>query len=185
MQTLTKPLTLEEFLQLPETKPGSEFIQGEIIQKPMPQGKHSRLQFKLCAAINQVAEPQKIACAFPELRCSFGGHSLIPDISVFRWSRIPIGPSGRIANRFEIPPDWAIEILSPDQRTTKVLANLLHCSQHGTDLGWLLDPEEESIMAIFPEQKVQIFKGQDKLPILKEIELELTVEEVFSWLVIS
>jgi len=31
------PLTLEEFLTLPETKPASEFINGEIVQKPMPQ----------------------------------------------------------------------------------------------------------------------------------------------------
>jgi len=30
-------LTLEEFLKLPETKPASEYIGGQIIQKPMPQ----------------------------------------------------------------------------------------------------------------------------------------------------
>ena len=35
--------TLEEFLQLPETKPASEYIDGKIYQKPMPQGKHSTL----------------------------------------------------------------------------------------------------------------------------------------------
>lgn len=45
-------ITLEEFLQLPETKPAREYINGEIIQKPMPKGRHSRLQGKLCAAIN-------------------------------------------------------------------------------------------------------------------------------------
>ncbi|MBC7971575.1 MAG: Uma2 family endonuclease, partial [Verrucomicrobia bacterium] len=31
-----KPTTLEEFLKLPETKPASEYINGSIIQKPMP-----------------------------------------------------------------------------------------------------------------------------------------------------
>ena len=103
--TLTKSLTLEEFLQLRETKPASEFIQGMIVQKPMPQGEHSRLQSKLCAIINQVTEWDKIALAFSELRCSFGGNSLIPDISVFRWQRIPLSSSGKIANRFKIHPD--------------------------------------------------------------------------------
>jgi Uma2 family endonuclease len=39
--TPTKPLTLDEFLAMPETKPASEFMDGQIIQKPMPQGKHS------------------------------------------------------------------------------------------------------------------------------------------------
>lgn len=41
VQTPAKPLTLDEFLKLPETKPASEFIDGQIIQKAMPQGKHS------------------------------------------------------------------------------------------------------------------------------------------------
>jgi Uma2 family endonuclease len=36
VQVPTKPLTLEEFLVLPETKPASEFIDGNIIQKLMP-----------------------------------------------------------------------------------------------------------------------------------------------------
>jgi len=54
-------LTLEEFLKFPETKPASEFFQGKIIQKSMPQGEHSRLQGKLCAVINQIAETSKIA----------------------------------------------------------------------------------------------------------------------------
>jgi Uma2 family endonuclease len=52
MNTLTKALTLEEFLELPETKPSSEFIRDRILQKPMPQGEHSRLQSKLCEVIN-------------------------------------------------------------------------------------------------------------------------------------
>ena len=69
----TQPLTLEEFLKLPETKPASEYIGGAIVQKPMPKGRHSRLQGKLCAAVNQVAEEQRIAYAFGELRCSFSG----------------------------------------------------------------------------------------------------------------
>ncbi|MBC1270530.1 Uma2 family endonuclease, partial [Trichormus variabilis FSR] len=41
IKTPTRRISLEEFLQLPETKPVSEYIDGEIIQKPMPQGKHS------------------------------------------------------------------------------------------------------------------------------------------------
>ena len=102
MSTATQLITLEKFLKLPETKPPSEFINGEIIPKPMPQGQHSLIQIELCQAINQVANPKKIAKAFPELRCTFGSASIIPDISVFRWARIPIESSGKIANRFEI-----------------------------------------------------------------------------------
>lgn len=178
----TQPLTLEAFLQLPETEPTSEFLHNQINQKPMPQGEHSLLQGELCKAINEVTKPQQIAYAFPELRCTFGGGSIVPDISVFRWDRIPRAASGKVANRFLLQPDWAIEILSPDQSLTKVLANLLHCSQHGTELGWLLNPAEASVVIVLPEQRVQLMTERDTLPILTNISLSLTVEQVFSWL---
>lgn len=185
MNIATRSLTLEEFLELPDTKPASEFVNGEIIQKPMPQGEHSRLQAKLCEQINQSAESQKIALALPELRCVFGGGAIVPDIAVFRWERIPRQPSGRIANRFDSYPDWSIEILSPDQNLTKILGKLLHCSQHGTELGWLLDAEEESVLIVLPEQRVQLLSGSDQLPVLSEIPLQLTVKQIFSWLTLT
>ena len=178
----TVNLTLEEFLARPETKPASEFVAGKVSQKPMPQGEHSTLQGEFCDRINQAAKPQKLAYAFPELRCIFGGAAIVPDVSVFRWERIPRQASGRVANRFEIPPNWAIEILSPDQSQTKVLEKLLHCSQHGTELGWLLDSEEDSILIVLPEQRVQLLKGSQVLPVLAGLPLDLTVEQVFGWL---
>ncbi|MEM6432927.1 MAG: Uma2 family endonuclease [Cyanobacteria bacterium P01_D01_bin.115] len=183
MSIATQTLTLEEFLRLPETKPASEFIHGEVIQKPMPQGEHSRLQGKLCEVLNQVTEPAQAAYAFPELRCSFGGESIIPDIAVFRWTRIPRQPSGRVVNRFSIHPDWSIEILSPDQSQTKVLGNLLHCTQYGTELGWLIDPDEETVLIIGADQRVQLLKGASLLPVISDVDLTLTVDQVFSWLV--
>ena len=109
--TISRPMNLEAFLEMPETKPESEFIIGAIKQKPMPQGKHSRLQIKLGTAINQVTELPKIAYAFPELRCTFGGASIVPDIAVLRWERIPRDEDGQVANRFLTYPDWTIEIL--------------------------------------------------------------------------
>ena len=180
--TVQSSLNLEDFLQLSETKPASEFINGEIQQKPMPQGEHSRIQSKLCTVINQITETQKIAYALPELRCTFGGRSIVPDVVVFQWGRIPLTEKGRIANRFETYPDWSIEILSPDQSQTKVLDNLLHCSEHGTELGWLIDAQEETVLAVFAEQKVKLFRGDDILPVLTAIDLKLTVNDIFSWL---
>jgi Uma2 family endonuclease len=46
---------------MPETKPASEFIAGEISQKPMPKGGHSCLQHEICNVINQVTKNDKIA----------------------------------------------------------------------------------------------------------------------------
>jgi Uma2 family endonuclease len=185
-----KILTLEEFLALPETKPASEFIAGSIEQKPMPQGQHSRLQLKLCDLVNDVAEGAEIAMALPELRCTFsdahseqmGKRSIVPDIAIFRWERIPFEPSGDIANAFELAPDWTIEILSPDQKDTKVIRNILHCLNHGTSLGWLIYPDERIILAFPANQSPVELSGRDRLPVLPELDLTITVDDVFGLL---
>ncbi|HAN46624.1 MAG TPA: hypothetical protein DCQ32_08745 [Cyanobacteria bacterium UBA8156] len=180
--TVTPVLSLEAFLAQPETKPASEFWDGQITQKPMPQGEHSLLQGKLCQAINRVAEPERIALAFPELRCVFGGRAIVPDIAIFRWERIPRLPSGRIANRFELPPDWAIEILSPEQKYPQVLGKLLACAEHGTEWGWLIDPEEESIWTVSGDRQVTAWTKGDRPPVLTGLDFAIAVDEIFGWL---
>ena len=52
--TPSKPITLNEFLALPETKPASEYIDGKIIQKPMPKGKHRKIQGEITTTLNGV-----------------------------------------------------------------------------------------------------------------------------------
>jgi Uma2 family endonuclease len=99
-----------------------------------------------------------------------------------RWNNIPREPSGRIANRFVSPPDWAIEILSLDQSTTFVLENLLKCSEYGTEVGWLIDPKAETVLLVLPEQRVKLFRGETALPVLADIDLILTPAQVFDWL---
>ena len=184
VQTPSKTLTLEAFLQLPETKPAGEYLDGQIIQKPMPQGKHSAIQTELAPAINGAVKPQKIARAFAELRCTFGGRSTVPDISVFTWNRIARDETGDVANVFQLAPDWTIEILSPDQSQTKVTKNILHCLEYETQMGWLIDPDERTVFIYRPQQQIQVF-DQLNQPLLVPAfagELQLTVGELFGWL---
>lgn len=127
VQTPVRQITLEEFLALPDTKPASEYIDGEIIQKPVPQTQHSVIQKKLLFAIDPILSDAGIAQAFPELRCTFGGRSIVPDVVVFEEANITYEDNGDIKNVFSILPDWTIKILSPEQSTTKVLKNIDHC----------------------------------------------------------
>ncbi|MGK7879381.1 MAG: Uma2 family endonuclease [Crocosphaera sp.] len=184
IQTENKSLTLDEFLQLPETKPAQEYINNKIIQKPMPQGKHSRIQGKLVSIIEQLATESSIAIALPELRCTFGGRSLVPDVVILQWNRIPREENGDIANSCLTHPDWTIEILSPNQSYVKVTGNILHCLNYGTELGWLIDPETQSIIVFIHQQQPLLLEDvEDSLPVPKFLsELQLTVGDIFSWL---
>ncbi|WP_035986335.1 Uma2 family endonuclease [Leptolyngbya sp. KIOST-1] len=184
VQTPAKTITLAEFLQQPETKPAREYIDGHIIQKPMPQGRHSRIQQKLINTINAVTEDSRVALALPELRCTFGGRSIIPDVSVFRWQRLPTNEDGTIANTFSAAPDWTIEILSPEQSSTRVVSNILHCLNHGGLGGWLIDPDENLVQLYLPDRlpaSLEEAENQLTMPDLAPT-LVLTVGQVFGWL---
>jgi Uma2 family endonuclease len=182
---VTQPsLTLEAFLAMPETKPASEFIDREIVQKPMPKGKHSIVQRELTFTIDRPLSAKNLAQAFPELRCSFDGRSIVPDVSVFTTERIPRDPDGTIANDFLLAPDWTIEILSPDQSQTKVVKNIVHCLKHGAAMGWLIDPDDRTVFVYHPSGSMEIFDApDDRLPMPEFAQsLELSVGEVFGWL---
>jgi Uma2 family endonuclease len=184
VQTPTKLLTLKDFLQLPETKPASEFVDGQIIQKPMPQGKHSTVQLDLGAGINKSLKPNHIARAYSELSCTFGGRSMVPDLAVFTWERIPRNEDGEVSNTFEIAPDWTIEVLSPDQSQTKVVRNILHCLAYGTQMGWLIDPDEKLVFVYFADRTLAVFEDvSDLIPVPAFAEVfNLSIGQLFDWL---
>jgi Uma2 family endonuclease len=182
--TPVKNLTLESFLALPETKPASEYLDGKIVQKPMPQGKHSVIQTKLIIFINSLLLESKIAIALSELRCTFGGRSIVPDVVVLKNENIPKDDDGEVANVVTTAPDWTIEILSPDQSTTKVIKNILHCLDNGTEVGWLIDPAEKMILVYQPNKQVQVVDLLEAELIVPEFarSIKLTAGDVFGWL---
>lgn len=185
ISTQVKPLTLEDFLARPETKPASEYIKGEITQKPMPKGRHSRLEGKLCSVINNLVEDSKTAYAFPELRCSFGNRSIVPDIAVFQWQNIPFLAEGEVPDRFELSPDWVIEILSPEQKPNKVIGNILHCLEQGSGLGWFVDLDDHSVLIFSRDRQPRLVEGKQPLPTLTNIPLKITANYLFGWLKMS
>jgi Uma2 family endonuclease len=175
--------SLDDFLNLPETEPACEYIDGQIYQKPMPQGKHSKLQIELASAINHQGKPSKLAYAFTELRVTFGGRSLVPDISVFEWSRIPLDEKGEIENQIKIAPDWVIEILSPGQNQTRVMDKIIFCLKQGTELGWFIDPQDRLMMVFSGDRLPSVKAESDILPVLSSFpDWELSVNQVFDLL---
>ena len=179
---VSHPLNLDHFLKLPyiEESPAWEFINGEAFQKPMPGGKHSRLQSRLAGAINAVGSRYE---AFPELRCTFGGRSIVPDLAVVSCDRIPVDENGDILSTgIEFAPEWVIEILSPDQSQMKVTRKILHSLRHGSQMGWLVDPDERVVLVYRPDSLPDELVGDVSLPCLLEVNLGLTVEKMFEWL---
>jgi len=184
VQAPSKTTTLEAFLQRPETKPASEYINGRIIQKPMPKAAHSVIQGELTAAINAALKPEKIARAFPELRCTFEGSSVVPDIVVLPWKDIPRSEDGMVSGELFVAPPWAIEILSPDQSQTTVVRKILRCLEYGTQMGWLIDPAEKCVFSYTGERSPKFYEEAEQLLPVPDFasNFSLTLGTLVDWL---
>ena len=179
--SLTQVLSLEDFLKLSylEDSPAWEYVDGVAVQKPMPKTRHSILQKRLLAEVDNQTDDYT---ALPELRCTFGGRSIVPDVAVIAWNRINLNEVGEPEDDFTKAPDWTIEILSPDQKVNRVIDNILHCLKHGSKLGWMLDPDDYSILTFTPQQEPEVCRGNRELKVIEGVQLKLTAQQIFAWL---
>ncbi len=183
-QILHENLTLEQFLRLPETKPALEYLQGKVVQKVSPKTTHSVLQTRLVLRIAEHAIPQGLDLPYIELRCTFGGEAIVPDLCVFTKGRIPEDKHGQLVEDVFLPPDLAIEILSPGQPVRNLGAKLSRCVLHGVRLAWLIQPKPRRVFVVRPGQPIEtlenggILEGEDVLP-----GFSLPLSELFGWLV--
>jgi len=177
-----KRMTLEEFLALPEEKPALELEpDGVVTQKMSPKGRHSTLQAHLLELINRYAQSRRIGRAYPELRTIFGGAAYVPDVSVYRWERIPRDPSGRVADDFTEPPDIAIEIISPGQGVNALIRRSVWYVDNGVRVALVVDPEDESVLIFRTGKQVQVARGDDAIELADLLpELQLTAASVFA-----
>lgn len=181
MALARRRLTLEEFLEIPEEKPALEYFDGEVRQKVSPSSLHAALTYKLCECINAFARPRKIARAFPELRTTFAGKSPVPDVAVLRWDRIPVSQDGLLDEWVRIPPNIAVEIISPGQRVNSVVRRCHWYVANGVEIALLVNPKNQSVHLFRQDGTVEELRGLDRIDIGSVVPgLDLTVEELFS-----
>ncbi|MBI2760878.1 MAG: Uma2 family endonuclease [Chloroflexi bacterium] len=164
--TTAQKLTLEQFLAMPETEPASEFVCGEVVQKPMPDLPHSRLQSYLWSLLDRFLEQTGQGIVEIELRCVFGPpgerHGYVPDLVYISNDRVPDDDT-RELRPFEGAPDIAIEVLSPDQHAGEFADKLQFYLMYGVRLVWVLDPDRETVRIYAPGRRSVLLLGDDVL----------------------
>lgn len=181
-----RQLTLKKFLKLPEEKPGLEFMHGVVTQKPMPKTTHSALQGQLAMWINQFAQPIKLAYAFPELRTTFARASVVPDVAVFVWERIPRDERGRLIDDVFEPADIAIEIVSPGQRIARLVEKCGWYVDNGVRIALMVNPRDSSVTIFRPDEPPIVLRGDAVIDVSEVLPgFELTVKSLFDALTLT
>lgn len=139
-------VSLEEFLSLPESKPYLELWDGDVVEKAMPNFSHSQLVGELLFELKLHLRQNAVAWADTELRHLDPDTDwvFLPDVSVTLKSRRPLAASKAIGP-ITILPDFAIEVLSPEDRPGRLAQRIAAYMNAGLTLLWVIDPDDEQV----------------------------------------
>jgi Uma2 family endonuclease len=181
MAIARRGLTLEDFLALPEEKPALEYVDGVVMQKVAPLYEHSVLQRQLMLQLESQLAPRRLGHVFPELRVSFGGRSHVPDLTVYRHERLPRRTPGRRIGELFIPPDLAIEIISPGQSPTKLAQQCQWYVDNGVKVALLVEDRRERIRVFRAGVPPAVQRRGDTIALDEIVPgLRLVVDDVFA-----
>jgi Uma2 family endonuclease len=167
-----KLITAEEFLKMPDPPDGSqqELVRGAIITMPPPQGKHGVCCSNVNHALVSFVRPRKLGwvtsndAGFISERDPDTVRG--PDVAYWSKDRVPQIPEGY----FEVPPDLAVEVVSPNDSASKLNEKIRHYLQRGVRMVWVIDPElrSASVYRTWAQprnlEETESIDGEDVLP---------------------
>jgi|SRR5579859_6721743 len=176
------PLTLEQFLSLPEAEPALEMgCDGEISQKVPPTTKHALLHRHIAARLEAHAAPRNQGHSLTEQRVILSRVARVPDVSFYRQERLPLDEAGEYIDHPTTPPDLVVEIYSPGQEDRRELVlKVAWYVEQGVRIVLLVDPDRRRITSFAPNGE-SVFETTEPLPLGDVLPgLELTPAELFA-----
>jgi len=112
-----------------------EWIDGEVVERSMPDWPHSKTQSDLASLIPRRHSGVSLWKG-TELRVKISGRHRVIDFCVFAGEE----PKGRPPSG---PPVIAVEILSPDDSMSKLIDKFQEYKSWGVKHVWLIDPDHK------------------------------------------
>ena len=134
-------------LQIPETKPATEFIDGCLVQKMSPLGLHARVQAAVAIALGTWSDERGRGRVGPEWDYDLtppGGSTnrLVPDVAYLSYDRVAY-ENEAAAQVPTVAPNVAVEILSQGQNLANSQRRIDIFLACGAELVILIDPRAE------------------------------------------
>jgi Uma2 family endonuclease len=178
-QAVTHKLTLQEFLALPEGEPYHELIDGEAVPKVSPQRVHSKVCRRLIQLLEAWIQDQgELGIEWAVTLTRHGKDWVpIPDLLYISSDRLPMaeeedGPC-------PVPPDLAIEIVSPDQSFGNMAEKATDYLAAGVLRVWIVDPKARSITVFAPDVVPITYRDDRVLKDLRFPGLEFAAQDLF------
>lgn len=174
-------ITAQDLWQLPDTGLRRELVRGEVIETIPPGGKHGaiavilamllRLWTKRTAGGYVGVEAGYILARDPDIVRG-------PDVSYVRAERIP--PSGIPEGFWNLAPDLAVEVVSPNETAEEVREKVRDSLAAGTPLVWTVYPRTGEVIVHTPDGLARTYTTGDTLAFLDILpDFSCTVAEIF------
>ncbi len=155
MSGTASKLSLQQFLDLPESSDRYELVDGELVPKMTPTTPHSRVQKWLLRLIDDWCDQTGIGEVNPEwtvalMRCGVDW-SPVPDLTYISFDRVP--PDWNGEGVCPGIPELVIEIISPGQTFGQMTQKATDYLLAGVDRVWVVDTVAQSI-TIFQRDKL-------------------------------
>jgi Uma2 family endonuclease len=162
MNTTTHLMTAEELIRLPRDRYRYELVKGELLTMS-PSEQHGVVTVYLTAPLATHVRTNKLGIVFGAETGYILERNpdtvLAPDISFISNKRIETIPSGYL----EIPPDLAVEVISPGESKAKVERKTAQWLALGAKDVWLVDPHKKTVEVYSAEAQTTVFHEADEL----------------------
>jgi Uma2 family endonuclease len=145
--TITKPMTADELLAMPDDGYRYELVKGEL-RKMAPTGdEHGDLTMALAAALYQHVRTHnlgKVYAAQTGFKLESDPDTVrAPDIAFV--SRDKLEKTGRLPGFRPGAPDLAVEVLSPSDRVSRIEDKVAQWLEGGARMVWVVSPKLHTV----------------------------------------
>ncbi len=142
-----------------------EIVNGIPEERPMAGARHGNIIARLITRISNYVEPRNLGEVYsPDTTFIIGRHQRLPDIGFVAAARIP--EEGQPQGMWDIAPDLAVEVISPNDVYAKVAQKVDDYLEAGVQQVWLVLPEQKSITIYRSPFDITVF--QDDMELVSE-----------------
>lgn len=120
-----------------------EIVNGVAEEKEMPGARHGGISSRLGRRLGAYVEDHGLGEVYVETSFQVGANECIPDLAFVSAARLPQG--GEPKTKWLMPPDLAIEVISPTDFYEKVHTKALGYLSGGVKQVWIISPEAQTI----------------------------------------
>jgi Uma2 family endonuclease len=147
-------------IKVPEGKPAFEWVNGRALQKVSPKRKHSLAQGSFLMALGSWARSTGTGFAGPEWRFRIQPpgevrRPLVPDVAFLSYKRLPRKAMEKTEEPL-VAPNAVVEVKSPSDRRPDVEEKIRVYLAAGTDVVFLVDPQERVLTVYDADGKRQL-----------------------------